>query len=393
MPVSAGWMSFDTAVGLDEELADNPTAASCATATGRVVRVSLRLESPPVPSSVRLYTDERVYGRPRVLAADGDLVLINMVLTVEDELSGCYPDNFLVYKADAHTPWLRFLPSPMDWIDDHWPWMPHLPRLLHRIGRRASVAIARSGEDFFVGSLTINYVSDNWEEVSDLLLYSSEKNMWEAKRLSKPPDPDKQYVNCLWRTDAVFSSGGFMCWVNYVRGILRYDLTSSMDSHLSFVRFPGIEIWDDEPGVPAKLRTVSVVGDRGLLKFLDVDNGRYRSTKNGRCTITTWILRMPELEWEKDITVQLDDLWSLPDYQDSPLPRIMPTYPVINGQDANIVHFVLDEEDKTWIITVDIRNITLRSYHLELDRMNQAMLRRKRVCGDVCKYLSNPSGN
>jgi hypothetical protein len=129
---SAGWVLFDACVGLDEQLANTDTAAACATRTGGVVGVSLRLASPPASSTVQLYSTERAYGR-RVLAADGDLLLINMVVAVEDYLPGNHPDNFLVYKADAHAPWLRPLPSPLDWIDPSWPWMPHQPRLLHCI--------------------------------------------------------------------------------------------------------------------------------------------------------------------------------------------------------------------------------------------------------------------
>lgn len=89
--------------------------------------------------------------------ADRDLLLVNMLVAVQDEVPGNYPDNFLVYKADTDTPWLRSLPSPVDWIDPRWPWMPNLPRLLHWIGRREGVGIARSGEEFLVANLTINY--------------------------------------------------------------------------------------------------------------------------------------------------------------------------------------------------------------------------------------------
>jgi hypothetical protein len=401
--VSAGWLLFDACVGLEKQLANTDTAAACATRTGGVVGVSLRLASPPAFSTVHLYSTERAYGR-RVLAADRDLLLINMVVPVQNHHPGnYYPDNFFVYKADAHAPWLRPLPSPLDWIDPSWPWMPHLPGLLHCIGRHENAAISRSGDEFFVANLSMNYVSPTGllntgdrEEVADLLLYSSENNTWEAKRLNLPADARKEYANSRWRTDAVFSSGGFACWADYHRGILRYDLSSD-GSNLGIVRFPGIGMWHDDDGVPSRLRTVSVVGDDGgILKFVDVDNGRYRSSKSATgCTISAWILRTPELEWEKDATVQLDELWSLPDYKDSPLPRNVPAYPVVDRQDANLLHFILLEEDaETWMVTVNLKERSLISYDLEKNVIKHASFcNSKRICTDVCKYMSNLQGN
>uniref|UniRef100_A0A0E0AWC6 DUF1618 domain-containing protein n=1 Tax=Oryza glumipatula TaxID=40148 RepID=A0A0E0AWC6_9ORYZ len=71
-------------------------------------------------------------------------------------------------------------------------------------------------------------------------------------------------------------------------------------------------------------------------------------------------LKPPGFEWEVDGTLQLEEeLWSLPSYQGSPLPRITPTFPVFSMHEADVLHFILDRpgyDDKCWVITVDIKN-------------------------------------
>uniref|UniRef100_A0A0E0QK06 DUF1618 domain-containing protein n=1 Tax=Oryza rufipogon TaxID=4529 RepID=A0A0E0QK06_ORYRU len=70
--------------------------------------------------------------------------------------------------------------------------------------------------------------------------------------------------------------------------------------------------------------------------------------------------KLPLFEWEVDGTLQLEEeLWSLPSYQGSPLPRITPTFPVFSMHEADVLHFILDRpgyDDKCWVITVDIKN-------------------------------------
>jgi hypothetical protein len=101
------------------------------------------------------------------------------------------------------------------------------------------------------------------------------------------------------------------------------------------------------------------------------------------------------LEWEKDTAVQIDDLWSLPDYKDSPLPQKELIYPIVDRQDANVVHFALYEDDKTWMITVNLTKRSLISYDLYKNAKDHILFfcNRKRICSDVCKFLSTAGGN
>ncbi|TKW33580.1 hypothetical protein SEVIR_2G247500v4 [Setaria viridis] len=215
---------------------------------------------------------------------------------------------------------------------------------------------------------------------------SGPNNKWDIRQLDMPHDPDKGLVEFHWRTDAVFSFDGFICWVDYHRGILLCDVCNS-DPELRFLRFPGIETWRcGDRALPTRYRTVSIC--RGRMKFVDVDNGRFRSTKrdengstesndirsterddneytesNGdECSINTWTLKMPQYEWEVDSVLQLGELWSHRKYRDSPLPRTVPTFPIVNMMEPNILHFIVKGSgfyDKAWMVTIDTKKKSL----------------------------------
>uniref|UniRef100_A0A0D9WZ04 DUF1618 domain-containing protein n=1 Tax=Leersia perrieri TaxID=77586 RepID=A0A0D9WZ04_9ORYZ len=346
----------------------HPGAAAAATvstttSTGRAVRVSLHLATPPASSScVHFYTDDPGANNkslvrkpiPRLMAADEDLLLIHMTITPEGDLldpNGMpiyyyRPDNFFVLN---------------DWA-----------------GNPRATGIMRSGkgEEYVVASLMPDAVLDGQEErlVFTLWIYRSTTREWRSRQLDSPDGPHGA-GECGWDNDAVFPFQGYMCWVNYHRGILFCKLVLDDDDdaelRLGFVPFPGIEMSTrDLFPQPDMYRTVSAVG--GLLKFVDVDNGDMRSSTGGDCTIiTTWTLRSLGLgfdRWELDDKIRLeDDLWSLPNYQESPLPRIVPRFPVFSMNSPNAVHFILNRpgySDKCWMITVDMKNKSLASYSL-----------------------------
>ncbi|CAL4944798.1 unnamed protein product [Urochloa decumbens] len=379
--VRAGWALFDMRVATGR-LAGTAAAAAaaCKTSNGRDVLVSLRrVATPPACSLVQLYTDDDVSEEPTVVSADGDL-LIHMVIALvgtffTEELS---LHSFFVYNTNPESPSLLFLPPPpSDWK-----------------AQPGETGIARKGNEFVVANLrTHNDVVDvatmREVEVAVLWLYrsSSSTRQWETKQLAMPHNPEKGLVEFEWNTDTVFSFRGFICWVDFHRGILYCDVFSPDGPELGFLRFPGIEMWRGDREFPNMYRTVSTC--RGHLRFVDVDDGRFRST--GRddednvggygsddevrhendnydvCTITTWTLRMPEFEWEEDASLLLTELSSLPSYQDSPLPRAVPIFPIVDMQENNIVHFVMNVPGflgKAWMVTVDMKDKSLVQYAL-----------------------------
>ncbi|KAL6656546.1 hypothetical protein ACP70R_004326 [Stipagrostis hirtigluma subsp. patula] len=356
-----GWASFDDRVILADLAAASSSSSSMAavstTSNGLEVRVSLRLAAPPAASYVELYTD----------------ACLHMVVAVRDDDPFDPPtDNFFVYKADPDWPWLRRLPSIGDWMGR--PWHTGVARL----------GGAGNWKGFVVADLqprTVYPHAGGMDEEAELFRYSSAAGRWELKRLDMPHDPEKGLHPLCWETDAVFSLGGStMCWADYHRGVVLCDVAAA-DPVLRFVRFPGIEIWDDfidGRGLPAMYRTASVRG--GRLWFVDVDNGRFRqqarttfSRRTGavitsrRTVITTWTLCTPELEWRKELTLQHGELLSQRRYRRSPLPRSLPGFPMIDMLQHDVIHFVVRrswEDPENWMITVDMRNKCLKSYQL-----------------------------
>ncbi|KAL6636797.1 hypothetical protein ACP70R_024369 [Stipagrostis hirtigluma subsp. patula] len=366
-PVLAGWALFDTRVALGD-LANSAAAVVSKTTNGREVRVSLRLAKPPAASCVELYTDDEVFTNPSILSTDGDLILLHMVVAVKGMYYVKFPHNFFVYKADPEWPRMQSLPPPCD-----------------PIVRAEHTGIARSGEDFVLANLMSHDVFDDTDmrkvEVAFLQLYRSETEQWETKRLRMPIQPENGLEEYQWETDTVFSFRGFVCWVDYHHGIL-YCNVFSPDPDLAFLRFPGVEMWSNDRGLPTRYRTVSIC--RGHLKFVDVDNGQFRSTERGNngaieransgCSIRTWTLKMPGFKWEEDMALGLEELLSLRSYQDSPLPRVVPTYPVISLQKANVLHFIVKGPglfDKAWMVTFDMKKKSLEQHALYENPMEE----------------------
>lgn len=150
-------------------------------------------------------------------------------------------------------------------------------------------------------------------------------------------------------------------------------------------------------------RTVAV--SKGKVCFVDIDDGRFRSSKSSKCAVTTWTLQTPELVWVKEHSLDISKLWSHWRYQRSPMPRCVPRFPVVDMWDSGIVHFILSESaisTENWMITVDMREGHLRSYttyknaieepDLDIDVKN-VFWDIPLLCSTVCKRLNLPAGN
>jgi len=261
-----------------------------------------------------------------------------------------------VYKAHQDTPSLRLLPQCDGWA----------AHALH-------TGISCRGGEFVVAAFHTSIIageeSPSDGEVGVLSRFSSSTEQWEIKELRIPFDSDKGlYPGFMWDTDKVFSFRGLICWVDYHRGILYSDVFSDYPG-LQFVQLPGIEIWGywhDYSGgrqTPEKYRTVEV--SEGIIKFVDVDHGQFGRTKRSGFSVTSWTLRTLELEWEKDCVLQVDDLWCLDKFGESPLLRWVPEFPVASKQNSDLLHFVLRgprSSAKAWMISISMRQKLLKSY-------------------------------
>ncbi|CAL5023434.1 unnamed protein product [Urochloa decumbens] len=349
------WALLDPTI-IEEDPASNATAfAVCTASDDREVRVSLRLAEPPSSSYVQMRTDAEVYVKPRLLAADGDLILVHMVVAVvRDPPFTSLEDNLFVYKSRPGPAMgrLRLLPQ-----------LPDSAAPVRHTG------IACRGQDFVVAGFHTRVIGDD-EEMGLLSRFSSSTEKWDVLDLSIPFDPKMGLYKFVWGTDDKFAFEGLMFWVDYHRGMLYCDVFAG-SPELQFIQLPGIDIWDQDHDysqgrqLPQAYRTVGV--SRGGLKFVDIDDGLFGTKKTSGFMITTWSLKLTDFKWVKDSVIQVDDLWSLPNFRDSPLPRWVPEYPVVSKKDSGIIHFILrgpQTDAKAWIITLDTRDEMLKSYTL-----------------------------
>jgi len=84
---------------------------------------------------------------------------------------------------------------------------------------------------------------------------------------------------------------------------------------------------------------------------------------------TTWVLNKMKTpaEWVKVAVFRVnDELWTLPNFRDSPLPRSAPLCPMVSAKDVGLCHFILEEDKhyrcQDWIITFNMHKKLLHSY-------------------------------
>ena len=160
--------------------------------------MSLCLAEPPSPSYLQLRTDAEVHVKPTLLATDGDLLLIHMVVAVVcDPPFTSYEDNIFVYKSR---------PEPA---------MGHLQLLPQFPNRAAPVrhtGIACRGKDFVVAGFHMSVIGD--DETGMLSRFSSSTERWDVLDLPIPFDPKKGLYKFVWDSDDKFALDGIMFWVD-----------------------------------------------------------------------------------------------------------------------------------------------------------------------------------
>ncbi|CAN6269449.1 unnamed protein product [Urochloa humidicola] len=183
-------------------------------------------------------------------------------------------------------------------------------------------------------------------------------------------DPNDVWQLCLWQTDAVIPIGDrWLCWIDYYRGILCYDVFGAT---VSFLRFP----LDTFPSTPNRSREcswlyrgVSAIKDGCALKFINVahdDDIGYGALKRGAgFTITCHTISLSggSMVWKEDCMVTFDQLWT-----DDRLPREVPTFPQVNPDMPHVVHFLVSDftyaMKKMWLVAIDMNTKTVKSFSL-----------------------------
>lgn len=253
------------------------------------------------------------------------------------------------------------------------------------------------------------------EEVARLWRYSSISKEWKLFHLDCPGDPQNGFYPICWHTDSVFRYGAYMCWADYHQGIVYCDVSADDNIDLRFVRFPGIEPRLDMSngrGLPERLRTVAV--NKGKIWFINIDDGRLLASgarrfasgvRSDECSVSTWTLKTLEMnDWEKEHSFVLGDLWSAVKYHQSPLPRSVPGFPLIDLFQDGVFHFIVRESvwsDLDWRVTFNIKTLAL-DYDLYVNAIEEPNAHfdpKNKFCGisllasKVCQSLELPAGS
>ncbi|OEL38284.1 hypothetical protein BAE44_0000695, partial [Dichanthelium oligosanthes] len=234
-PVSAAaaatyqsWVLLDPTI-LKEDPAANSTAFTVCTASdSREVLVSLHLAEPPSSSDVQLRTDAQVDGKPMIIAADGDLLLIHMVV-----VTGCDPP-FVSYEGKLFV--YKSRPEPVMGR------VRLLPQFANRLFPVRHTGIACRSKEFIMVGFHTSIISDD-EEMSMLPRFSSSTGRWEALDLPIPFDSEKGLYKFVRGLDDMLALDGIMFWVDYHRGILYCNVFADSREPW-FIQLPGIDIWD-----------------------------------------------------------------------------------------------------------------------------------------------------
>ncbi|OEL28046.1 hypothetical protein BAE44_0010934 [Dichanthelium oligosanthes] len=247
---------------------------------------------------------------------------------------------------------------------------------------RGDIGLQRRGEEeFAVADLKVLIHSDNDSVPVKVERFRYRSNAgsrrWEVKRILIRRREGTGHGLPWWTTDKVFSFEGYLCWIDYFRGILFCDVIDEYPE-LRYVELPVAppEGNSDHPnfGRPDPFVTRSVcVMDGSTMRFVNVAraDGEIASKRNpgSRFTMTTWSLVTPlnseRIGWAMDGAVESARLWTHDSYAELRLPLLMPEFPFVSLREPDVIYAVPRErhcgDRKTWVLVIDMRRKALRS--------------------------------
>uniref|UniRef100_A0A0E0IYT6 DUF1618 domain-containing protein n=1 Tax=Oryza nivara TaxID=4536 RepID=A0A0E0IYT6_ORYNI len=381
------------------------TEATSRSSSGHLVRVSFRPEL-----SFRCSPCGKDGPSMDLVADHDDHSVVLLEMRYDKEGYDEFGIDYFVYNYAAadddgddddppRPPSLSLLPSywdPLDEDERSWRQDPKVHQLdadstgLLRRRRR------RHGEDDLVVAeliTTRESESSKLEEVKLLVLRSGE---WSVTRAEIIHDGSKGEELSYWETDMAVPVGDRrLCWVDLYRGVILCgdDLFDEIPPRLQYVPLPVEapagefeEDSDDESTRRCLMasRIVCATGGGATLKFIDVfphcccgDPGATLCDHSRNAfVINIWTLRIDGdgdhtmSSWTMDAMIDATELWSLDAY--AGIPRVIPEYPVISTDDADVICFLVTEpynhkqgkpyfERTTWEMTMDTKNKTLLS--------------------------------
>ncbi|KAK3145723.1 hypothetical protein QOZ80_3BG0256570 [Eleusine coracana subsp. coracana] len=177
-----------------------------------------------------------------------------------------------------------------------------------------------------------------------------------------------------WETDVVVSIGEYICWVDYLRGMLLCDVRSAKPK-LLYVALP-VDPYQgrEEPelggrGAVAACRTVCVAKEEEeafVIRFVDVtDNrcwfyGRPRRgyTSSPYSTISSWRLNSDLRTWKLDSMIEDDEFLTLTKRHNLPSSTQL-IFPLVDLNDPQTIYCAVRQEQCIFLLTVNMSTRTL----------------------------------
>ncbi|KAL6639140.1 hypothetical protein ACP70R_022870 [Stipagrostis hirtigluma subsp. patula] len=372
------------------------TSAECRTSTGVSFSVSFRLAAPPATSRIYLHWPDSDAAGFSVVGSHRDAVLFSLFPSAprEDFSRSLYTRDLFVYRAGGgdKQPSLTLLPS----------WADHLTRAERKslppieswflLSDLKSLGILRTDDqEIVVAHLRVGTSRGCYDLLTDVFaadmyIFSSSTMKWQHRVLpigGGGGDTREDLSNVHnWSTNTVIPFRTYLCWVDYLVGVLFFDTATEDCSQVTFVALPVDnstflrDFMDSGVSSTAKIcmdmyRTVSVVGSEDgplMMRFVDVTplDGYHRTTCSSGCKVTCWTLVVTEedhkMVWQKDAVIQPDDLCLDTFF---PFPHEPLKFPVMSVDNPRIIYFVLGEIGfhikKVWVVTVDTITRTVLS--------------------------------
>uniref|UniRef100_A0A452ZRR2 Uncharacterized protein n=1 Tax=Aegilops tauschii subsp. strangulata TaxID=200361 RepID=A0A452ZRR2_AEGTS len=306
-----------------------------------------------------------------VVCAEAAFLLFDVTFNAPDGPFSESTHHF-VYRAGPGEPALHLLPEP------------DIPAY----EARPQFGLLPCGEHYAVAFLRWNRTMG--DHMFDVHVFSSQTQAWSKKvGLLAISESNERYFS---RHDACrqIRIGRSLGWVDLLRGILL--LRRLFDEHpvLEYIPFPVSrarppcsQLSDDDgqggSDVPQYFRDVACCDD--LIKFVNVEYhdpsscrpccGRDKSWK-----ATIWNRKLSSGDWRRGFTVDVVDI-SLDQSYSSLLPELWddetdklhlkklifytPTLSICNDDLLYVMSKVNDEDDKAWVITVDMKNAVVQA--------------------------------
>jgi hypothetical protein len=285
----------------------------------------------PPPSITRLYVHLPSFPKkefPLAIVATHQHLILFRVGTM---MSTSLVQDFFIYDASdtSSSPSLIEIPPCVEPDMDYSRRDGSLPSGRTSQGVRRLLAVKSMGllcrgkEEFAVAQLEL-YKRSSSMVFADIYLFLKSAGKWDNLRLPvlcSSNNPKDMWQVCLWQTDTVIPADRYLCWIDYERGILFYDVFGEPHPTVFFRRFPLDKFPDTQTRSKAcswLYRSVSAIHGGDVLMFINVarnDDIGYGALKPGAgFTITCHTLDISpssmglrRVEWEKEYTVTSDE--------------------------------------------------------------------------------------